>query len=164
MRVLNVTIAGLLATCFCGASLAAEADPVQMARSVGFVGCDSLIAETFDIALKSSDRRLSINYFNETAGHSIDLLATFGSVGDAVVQNAHFEQSGGFCYVTNRALVAEVGNCAGLLSKDAQFKYKNDSAGALWAENKGGVTKLLVQSGGTCNQIYAMDGKRKLAR
>lgn len=163
MRV-KMTAAAVFVTCFCGNVIAGDANPVEMARQVGFLGCDSLIAETFEQALKSSERRFSVNYFDETAKNSVDLYVTFGSPGDTVWQTAHFEKSGGNCYSVVRTMISEVGNCAGLLNKDEYFKYKTDSAGALWSENKGGVTKLFIQSGNACGQIFIKANKMKASR
>jgi len=61
-------------------------------------------------------------------------------------------------------MIAQEGNCAGMLNKDQDFKYKDDSAGALWSENKGGVIKLLIQSGNTCNQIFVRSNKQKITK
>lgn len=164
MHLLKITTIGIFAACFCGVSIAGNANPIDMARQVGFVGCDALIAETFEHALKSQERRFSINYFDETASNSIDLYVTFGKTGDTVWQTAHFEKNGGYCYAVARGTISEEGNCAGLLNKDQHFKYVADSAGALWSKNKGGVQKLFIQSGNTCNQIFITSDKQKATR
>jgi hypothetical protein len=164
MKLFRIATAGIFAACLCGTAFAGDANPIEMANKVGFLGCDSLIAETFEHALKSSERRFSVDYFDETAKNSVDLIVTFGKTGDTVWQTAHFEKSGGYCFSTVRSMISEEGNCAGLLNKDQNFKYKDDSAGALWSENKGGVTKLFIQSGNACNQIFIKGNKQKIAR
>lgn len=161
MRLHEIAIAAGLAACLCGASIADEANPVDMARKAGFLGCDSLIVDTFELAMKASERRFSVNYFDETAKNSVDLYVTFGKTGDTVWQTVHFEKSGGYCYATKRSMIAAEGNCAGLLSKDQYFKYLDDSAGALWSQNKGGVNKIFIQSGSTCNQFFIASVKQK---
>lgn len=144
----------VLATAFMGSVNASEANPVEMAHKVGFLGCDSLISQQFEYALKSSERRFSVQYFDETVKSSVDIYVTFGSSGDTIFQTVHFEKSSGMCYSTGRSMISELGNCAGILNKDEYFKYKDESAGALWSENKGGIGKLFIQSGNACNQIF----------
>ncbi|TXT23667.1 MAG: hypothetical protein FD134_1984 [Gallionellaceae bacterium] len=164
MKLLRIATTGIFAASLYGTAFAGDANPIEMARQVGFVGCDSLIGSTFEQALKSSDRRFSVNYFDETAKTSIDLLVTFGKTGDTVWQTAHFEKNGGYCYSVVQSMIAEEGNCAGLLNKDQYFKYEDDSAGALWSKNKGGVTKLFIQSSNSCNQIFVQSDKQKIAK
>lgn len=164
MKLLRIATTGIFAACLYGTAFAGEANPIEMARETGFVGCDALIAKTFEQALKSSERRFSVSYFDETAKNSVDLLVTFGKTNDTVWQTAHFDKSGGYCYSVVRSMIAQEGNCAGMLNKDQDFKYKDDSAGALWSENKGGVIKLLIQSGNTCNQIFVRSNKQKIAK
>lgn len=164
MKLVKMATIAVFAACACGTAHAGEANPIKMANQVGFIGCDSLIAETFEHALKSSERRFSVDYFDETAKNSVDIYVTFGSTGDTVWQTAHFEKNGGYCYSVMRAMISEAGNCAGLLNKDQYFKYTDDSAGALWSKNKGGVNKLFIQSGNICNQIFAQSNKQKAAR
>jgi hypothetical protein len=161
MDLLRAAAAGLVATCFYGTSVAGEADPIDMARQVGFVGCESLITDTFKQAIKSDTKRFSINYFKEMTRNSIDLSVTFGKTGDTVWQTAHFEKNGGYCYSVVRSLISEVGNCAGLLNKDEYFKFVDESAGALWSENKGGIDKIFIQSGNACNMIFLNSSKVK---
>jgi len=164
MHLLKITAAGAFVACLCGASIAGEANPIEMAHGVGFVGCDSLIAREFEHAMTAPQRRFQINYFNETARNSVDLLVTFGRTGDTVWQTVHFEKIGGYCYSAVRTMISEEGNCAGHLSKDQYFKYMYDSAGALWTENEGGVDKLFIQSGDTCNMIFARTNKEQADR
>jgi hypothetical protein len=153
---------GVFAACVYGTAHAGEANPIKMANAVGFIGCDSLIAETFKHAIKSSEARFSVDYFDGTAKNSVDVYVTFGSIGDTIWQTAHFEKNGGYCYSVERSMVSEVGNCADLLSKDQYFKYTEDSAGALWSKNKGGIKKIFIQSGNSCNQIYVESNKQKV--
>lgn len=154
----------VFAACICGTVHAGDANPIEMINKVGLVGCDSLIAETFEYALKSSDRLFSVNAFDERANNSVYMDVTFGGTGDTVWQTAHFEKIGGYCYSHSRTMIYEVGNCAGLLNKDKFFKYTDDSGGALWAKNKGGVQKVYIQAGNTCNQIYVQSNKQKATR
>lgn len=139
-----------------------QADPVKMANDVGFVGCDSLIASTFENVMDASERMFTINYMRDTADTNISLFVTFGKPGDTVWKSGSFHKADGQCYVQIRSMVNEVGNCAGILSKDEHFKYTDDSAGALWAQNSGGVKKILMQSGNSCTQIYSL-GQRARA-
>jgi hypothetical protein len=164
MKLLKMAAATALVACFCGTALAEEANPVEMAQRAGFVGCDELILGTFDGAMKSSERRFSIDYFEETVKNNIDIVVTFGSTGDTVFKLAHFTKSGGYCYSSVRTLLSETANCGALLSKDKYFKYSNDSAGALWSKNQGGVDKLFIQSGNACNQIYIRSEKAVATR
>lgn len=164
MKLFRIATTGIFAACLCGTAFAGEANPIEMAHKVGFVGCDSLITNTFEHALKSSEKRFSVYYFDETAKNSVDILVTFGKTGDTVWQTAHFEKNGGYCYSVVRSMATEEGNCAGLLNKDQYFKYEDDSAGALWSKNKGGVTKLFIQSGNSCNQIFVKSDKQKIAK
>lgn len=161
MDLLRMATTGVVAACLCGTSIASEANPIDMAREVGFVGCDALIANAFEHAMKSGERRFSVSYFKETTRNSVDLYATFGKTGDTVWQTAHFEKNAGVCYSIERIMISEEGNCAGFLNKDQYFKYVDDSAGALWSKNKGGVTKLFMQAGNTCNQIFLESHKQK---
>lgn len=154
----------VFAACICGTVRAGDANPIEMINEFGLIGCDSLIAETFEFALKSSDRLFSINAFDERANNSVYMDVTFGSPGYTIWQTAHFEKIGGYCYSTWRSMINEVGNCAGLLNKDKHFKYTNDSAGALWAKNKGGVQKIFIQAGDICNQIFVQSSKQKATR
>lgn len=164
MKLVQVASAVMYVVCAYGTAYAGEANPVAMANQVGFLGCDSLIAETFEVALKSSERRFSVDYNDETVKNSVDLYVTFGSTGDTVWQTAHFEKNGGYCYSSVRSMISEVGNCAGLLNKDQYFKYTDDSGGALWSKNKGGVVKLYIQSGNACNMIFVQGNKQRAGR
>ena len=148
--------------CFGGTSIAIAANPVEMAHKFGFSGCDSLIERSFDLAIKSQNSLFSIYYVDETSSDSIDIVATFGSPGDTVFQTIHFEKRGDSCYSVQRSLISGQWNCAGSLSKDENFKYTNDAAGALWSKNKGGVGKILIQSGDTCNEIYITSDIEKI--
>lgn len=156
---IKTVIAGVSAFCLGGLAMAGEADPVAMAHGVGFKGCDSLITDAFEFALKASERRFTINYFKETAKDSIDLAVTYGSPGDSVWKTAHFEKRNETCYSATRTMISNVGNCAGLLSKDKYFKYVDDAGGTIWAKNAGGVTKLFTQSGNVCIQIFQQSNK-----
>ncbi len=159
MQMIKTVIAGVSAFCFCGLAMAGEANMVAMAHGVGFKGCDTLITDAFEYALKASDRRVTIDYFEETAKDSIGLTATYGSPGDSVWTTTHFVKRNGVCYSSIRTVLSEVGNCAGVLSKDKYFKYVADAGGTIWAKNAGGVTKLLTQSGNVCIQIYQRSKK-----
>lgn len=164
MKLLKLATTTILATFISGTAIAEDANPAEMATTVGFVGCDTLILNTFEYAMKSLDRRLTIDYFRETANTNVDFTVTFGTTGDTVTQNVHFSKNGGYCYSTVRTIISEVGNCAAFLSKDEFFKYTNDSAGALWSKNNGGVGKLFIQSGNSCSQIYMSSSKAKATR
>jgi hypothetical protein len=155
---------GLFLACVSSLAMAGAANPIQMANEVGFVGCDSAISDAFDHAMKSGERKFSINYFPETQRESIDFHVTFGKPNDTIFQTIHFEKRGGYCYATKRSMISDLGNCSGLLGKDEYFKYDDDAGGALWAKNKGGVTKLFIQSGNSCNLIFLADTKSKASR
>ena len=148
--------------CFGGTSIAIAANPVEMAHKYGFTGCDSLIEKSFDLAIKSQNSLFSIYYSDETASDSIGMVATWGSPGDTVFQTINFEKRGDSCYSWERSLISGQWSCAGSLSKDEYFKYTDDAAGALWSKNKGGVGKILIQSGDTCNEIYIKDDTEKI--
>jgi hypothetical protein len=107
MKLLRAITTAIFAACFGGTALAGAADPVEMANKVGFVGCDSLIAKTFEHALRSSERRFSVDYFDETVKNSVDLYVTFGKTGDTVWQTAHFEKNGGYCYSVVQSMISE---------------------------------------------------------
>jgi hypothetical protein len=164
MKLDKLTAIAAFSACVCVTAHAGEANPVSMANQAGFFGCDSLIAETFMQALKSSERRFSVDYFNETATNNVDLTVTFGSTGDTVLQSVHFQKSGGYCYSVGRSMISEVGNCAGLLNKDPNFKYTTDTAGALWSKNRGNVDKIFIQSGNACTQVFIQSDKQKASR
>jgi hypothetical protein len=164
MKLIKMATIGVFAACVYGTAHAGDATPIKMAHEVGFRGCDSLIAEAFNYAIKSSEARFAIDYFDETAKNSVNISVTFGSIDETNWQAAHFEKISGYCYSDERSMTSEVGNCADLLSKDQYFKYTDDSAGALWSKNKGGVKKIFIQSGNSCNQIFLKANKQKATR
>lgn len=164
MKLLKIATIVICIAFFCTASIAGEANPVKMAHEVGFVGCDSLINDIFEFALKAPERRFNISYFDGIAKNNVDLTVTFGSTGDTVLQSVHFKKTGGYCYSTEQDIIFKVANCAGLLNNDEYFKYEDDSAGALWAKNKGGINKLFIQSGNSCTQVYLTSKKQKATK
>lgn len=154
----------VIAVCLWSTANATDANPVAMVNEVGFLGCDAIVAETFEYAMRAQERRFSVDYFDENARSSVNITGTYGSTGDTIWQTAHFERRGEYCYSVVRALIFDVGNCAGLLSKDQNFKYTADSAGALWSKNKGGVNKIFIQSGNSCSQIFVNSNKKKITK
>lgn len=167
MRIIRIVtmVTGVLGLLFSAVTYAGSADPVEMANKVGFTGCDSLIADSFEHALKSGDRRISIAYFPETAKNTVDLQATFGKPNDTVYQTIHFEKSGGVCYAFMRSMFSEDGSCAGVISKNAdRFKYIAESGGAIWTENAGGVDKIHFQAGNSCVIVFQRSNKARALR
>lgn len=139
-----------------------QEDPVTMANNVGFSSCNALIKEVFSNSTSAQERRTNIRYFPETVKDSVDIDMTYGSIGDTVIESVHFSKSGGYCYANATAIITQQGNCAGLLSQDNYFKYVADSAGVLWAKNKGGVLKMYTQTGNYCTQIFTLVSKEKI--
>jgi len=137
-------------------------DAVKMANDVGFIKCNALIKDTFDNSISAKESRTNVRYFPEKSKDSIDIDITYGSVGDTIIQSVHFSQSGGYCYATSTSILTQEGSCAGLLNQDSHFKYVADSAGVLWAKNKGGILKMYTQTGSNCTQIFLMDSKTKI--
>ncbi|UGB01493.1 hypothetical protein LRS40_17630 [Leclercia sp. G3L] len=141
---------------------AVNVDAVKMANDVGFTKCNALIKATFDNSTSAKESRTNVRYFPEKSRDNIDIDITYGSVGDTIIQSVHFSQSGGYCYASSTSIIAQEGNCAGLLNQDGHFKYVADSAGVLWSKNKGGILKMYTQTGNYCTQIYVMDNKAKI--
>lgn len=166
MNIVRMSIIAVLVV-FAGSAAYADGNvnPANMANQVGFFGCNSLISRTFRLALNSpTDKKFTIDYFDETAKSSVGIYTTWGSTGDTIWQSAHFEKHGGYCYSQERSMISTVANCAGLLSGDSAFKYTTESAGALWSKNKGGVNKIFIQSGNACVQIFINSRKQKVVR
>ena len=156
---------GVLGSLLTGTIFAGTVDPVEMANKVGFTGCDSLISSSFEHAIKSGDKRISISYFPETAKNTVDLQATFGKPNDTVYQTIHFEKSGGSCFSYQRSMISEEGSCSGVIARNMdKFKYVAESGGAIWTENAGGVDKLHIQAGNMCIIVFQISKKERASR
>lgn len=132
---------------------AGDPGPAEMANKAGFTKCNSLIRKTFQYHNENQAYRINTRYNKETAAHSIDIDMAYGEIGDTIVQSAHFERKDGVCYSYSSASFNQTGSCVELMHKDGA-KYIASTAGAIWAENKLGATRIMTQTGNICTSHY----------
>ncbi|GBG14251.1 uncharacterized protein NMK_1816 [Novimethylophilus kurashikiensis] len=143
-----------MAFAFTAHAYAGDANPVDMAHQVGFTGCDNLITDTFEFALKANNRRVGTKFFDESKKTNLTIIASFGDPGDIVTTTASFHKSAGKCIVQREDILAEKGVCSDMLMRDKYFKFKDEIGGVVIAENAGGVEKRLMQVEDVCLQAY----------
>lgn len=142
------------------AEASADVSPLKLAASAGFNGCNDLINQTFDYAQTAAQRLYLSEYFPETSSVAINLSVTFGKVGDTIFQTAQIAKAGGYCFSSLKTIFSSNDSCTALVLKDQNFKYTTDTAGAIWTKNTRGDTRVLIQAGSICTQIYSISMKQ----
>lgn len=91
-----------LAFLYGSSALAAEGDPVALAHKAGFTSCDTAIEATFDGMSRAASKRIEIQFDeDELRNHAVAFTASYGNVGDSVVQHVTIINNGEQCFTSS---------------------------------------------------------------
>lgn len=132
---------------------------MDLVHKNGFVGCDSAIKQQFKSYMESGDGRVSIDYF-EKNGKTFSIMATWGKVGDSIMQHTVFEKSGTVCYAYQLSQISTEESCDEYKEANPVWKYVDSKGDYLWTKNSGGVDALMKRlPNGGCYISYNVSNK-----
>lgn len=123
-------------------SFAAENLPIRMAHEVGFFGCDSLIEEEFKVFNASSSNRINISYDRRFKDKFIGFLATYGSIGDGVLQSVTIVNHGKECQSFTFTEIITTKSCMQYREENPYWGDSATQGDYFWTQNNGGVIAI----------------------
>jgi len=130
---------------------------VKAAHKRGFTACDTAIRATLNPA-GGEDIRVLTDLFPETKSDQLQMLAVFGSSGDAVQVELNIRAQGTTCYVQRQGTITRTESCQQVLDSD-NIELRNTTAGVLFAKTQGGGDAVLMPNGNRCIVKYRVGQK-----
>lgn len=128
---------------------------MELARQLGFTGCDALINDVFAMAMQSP-HQFNLNALEDPSPGQLVLSVVFGAPDDVAYQTASFTKKNGACFAQQSYVVTRIGECRKLVQTDRIWTITGETVGGgLRLRNAGGgVSSVMVQAGSRCMQVY----------